>query len=481
MWNQTSTRFSQIVGEQPTSAVTIAGALSGLGSSRVSDYDLPELRIEGGRPECDARLAGNVVPTSIWSARHDGSIAFVDDLERNTADVQDDPNGGGWFDTIHPDDRQRTLASWSSALRTGRPFHDVHRARERSGRYERFLVDGVAIRDDEGRTVCWIGAKTAIGDPEVDCVEPRRGHAVFAGSGRLDRSSDSSRHGLDQAPQRSALSAQPIYVGPKTNAGRRIDAPADGRCGAALATVARTQLGDREKLPRSRVSGGRGRAHRFAEMPGPQVVTRSARQRAAGRSVGRPWNSSRAGAGLLALAVRGGPCEDRRQSTDSADVRAATTHRSPAKVAARTREPVHRRTYGGANKAHKPCESRRTDEDAFRGPISRQRRNVPARIPVEAAYNPGEGASPGPRAAPCGCRAQRRVSGATSFHDGIPALCGRISASLAPFTERQWRCDSLRPRTRPEFSTGRRSGPNLPCSSPGKRGRLRAFTAIYRA
>ena len=225
MWNQTSTRFSQIVGEQSTSAVTIAGALSGLGSSRVSDCDLPELRIEGGRPECDARLAGNVVPTSIWSARHDGSIAFVDDLERNTADVQDDPNGGGWFDTIHPDDRQRTLASWSSALRTGRPFHDVHRARERSGRYERFLVDGVAIRDDEGRTVCWIGAKTAIGEPEVDCVEPRRGHAVFAGSGRLDRASDSSRHSLDQARQRSALSAQPIYVGPKTNAGRRIDDP----------------------------------------------------------------------------------------------------------------------------------------------------------------------------------------------------------------------------------------------------------------
>ena len=95
MWYQASTRFSQIVGEQPTSAVTIAGALSGLGSSRVSDYDLPEMRIEGGRPECDARLAGNVVPTSIWSARHDGSIAFVDDLERKSADVQDDPNGGG--------------------------------------------------------------------------------------------------------------------------------------------------------------------------------------------------------------------------------------------------------------------------------------------------------------------------------------------------------------------------------------------------
>ena len=57
MWNQTSTRFSQIVGEQPTSVVTIAGALSGLGSSRLSDYALPELRIEGGRPECDARTS----------------------------------------------------------------------------------------------------------------------------------------------------------------------------------------------------------------------------------------------------------------------------------------------------------------------------------------------------------------------------------------------------------------------------------------
>ena len=227
MWNQTSARSSQIVGERPTrpSAVTIAVALSSLGSSRLSDYDPHELRIESGRPSCDARPAGNVDPTSIWSARHDGSIAFVDDLERNSAHAQDDPNGGEWFDTIHPDDRPRTLASWSSALRTGRPFHDVHRARERSGRYERFLVDGVAIRDEDGRTVCWIGAKTAIGDPDVDCVEPRRGHTALGGPGRLDRAPGLSRHGLDQASERSALSAQPICVGPKRNAGDRIGEP----------------------------------------------------------------------------------------------------------------------------------------------------------------------------------------------------------------------------------------------------------------
>ena len=67
MWNQTSTRFSQTEGERPTrpSPVTVAGALSSLGSSRPSDYDPGELRIESGRPSCAS--AGNVDPTSIWS------------------------------------------------------------------------------------------------------------------------------------------------------------------------------------------------------------------------------------------------------------------------------------------------------------------------------------------------------------------------------------------------------------------------------
>ena len=218
MWNQASAQLRhEQVRPVELSAVTMAGVLSDPGSPHISKRNPVEFRIEVDQLVRDARVTGNAATTSIWSARHDGSIAFIDDLERSSA--QDDPNRGEWFDTIHPEDRPRTLANWTSALRTGRPFHDVHRARERSGRYERFIVDGVAIRDEDGGAVCWIGVKTAVGYPEIDHARPLSSHAILAGSSGLDRAQEASRPALDQTFHRSALSARPICVPPKTAAG----------------------------------------------------------------------------------------------------------------------------------------------------------------------------------------------------------------------------------------------------------------------
>jgi AraC-like DNA-binding protein len=222
MWNQASAQLRhEHVMPVELSAVTMAGVLSDQGSPRISKRNPVEFLIEVDQLVRDAGVTANVATTSIWSARHDGSIAFVDDLERSSA--QDDPNRGEWFDTIHPEDRARTLANWTSALRTGRPFHDVHRARERSGGYERFIVDGVAIRDEGGGAVCWIGVKTAVGYPEIDHARPLSRHAILTGSSGLDRAQETSGPVPDQTSHRSALSARPICVPPKTAAGGMAD------------------------------------------------------------------------------------------------------------------------------------------------------------------------------------------------------------------------------------------------------------------
>jgi AraC-like DNA-binding protein len=215
MWNQASAQLRhEHVRSVELSAVTMVGVLSG--PPHLSKRDPREFRIEVDPLVHDARGAGTAATTSIWSARHDGSIAFIDDLERSSAHMQDAPNRGEWFDTIHPEDRPRTLANWASALRTGRPFHDIHRTRERSGRYERFIVDGVAIRDEDGGAVCWIGAKTAIGNPEIEQLRPLSSHAVLAQPSGPNRAQEASRPALDQTSHRSALSAQPIHDQRKT-------------------------------------------------------------------------------------------------------------------------------------------------------------------------------------------------------------------------------------------------------------------------
>jgi len=89
MWNQTSARHNQIVDERPVepSAVMMIGALSASVSSRASNRNPCELRIESDQPLRDARANVNGFTTSIWSARHDGSIAFIEDLDRRSRSV----------------------------------------------------------------------------------------------------------------------------------------------------------------------------------------------------------------------------------------------------------------------------------------------------------------------------------------------------------------------------------------------------------
>jgi AraC-like DNA-binding protein len=117
------------------------------------------------KPECRS-----LPPTSIWSAKSDGSSAYLGGRERHFGEAASGSNGAPWIDVIHPDDLARTKARWCAALQTGFPFRDVHRGSERTGRYDRFLVDGVPIRNDEGSIICWIGARTRLDDPEADAL-----------------------------------------------------------------------------------------------------------------------------------------------------------------------------------------------------------------------------------------------------------------------------------------------------------------------
>ena len=231
MSHPSSTRFSQKADGRAVAASTVKifGAPPRQNSSYPSNCDHRALQTKNNQGG-DARRSPNAIPTSIWSARHDGSTAFIGDRGSNFNDAQGDPSGAEWFHAVHPDDLPPTLARWSAALRTGQPFHDVHRARQRGGQYERFLVDGVAIRDEDGAILCWIGAKTAIGDPELDYAEPRRNDPDFVGPNNLERRPDESRLGVNQAAIRRASSVPSDCIGVGANLGRRRDdlSPAAG-------------------------------------------------------------------------------------------------------------------------------------------------------------------------------------------------------------------------------------------------------------
>ena len=65
-------------------------------------------------------------------------------------------------DAVHPDDLPRVLSAWRHSIESGEAFTDEHRQRRSDGVYRWFQVQGLPVRDAEGRIVRWCVLQTDI-------------------------------------------------------------------------------------------------------------------------------------------------------------------------------------------------------------------------------------------------------------------------------------------------------------------------------
>jgi two-component system, sensor histidine kinase and response regulator len=68
----------------------------------------------------------------------------------------------GWAAAIHPDDRERTAATWRENLEHQRSHQVEHRVRRADGEYRWFTTRAAAVWDSAGRVVNWFGTCTDI-------------------------------------------------------------------------------------------------------------------------------------------------------------------------------------------------------------------------------------------------------------------------------------------------------------------------------
>jgi PAS domain S-box-containing protein len=72
--------------------------------------------------------------------------------------------GGGWKKLIHPEDMERTLSSWQTAV-CGEDSYDVeYRLRRWDGEYHWFIARAKPIKDTAGKTTGWFGTSTDISE-----------------------------------------------------------------------------------------------------------------------------------------------------------------------------------------------------------------------------------------------------------------------------------------------------------------------------
>jgi PAS domain S-box-containing protein len=137
------------------------------------------------------------LPETVWMAEPTGRLVYVNGaLPRCTGLPLDKLLGRGFLSLIHPDDRARSLDSWSRSMKAGEPHQLEHRVRGREGRYRWHLVRGVPVKDDSGRVVRWVGLST-------DVHESRQAQA------ELQRRADFEQHlvGMVSHDLRSPLNA----------------------------------------------------------------------------------------------------------------------------------------------------------------------------------------------------------------------------------------------------------------------------------
>ncbi len=83
--------------------------------------------------------------------------------------------GKGWRQAVHPDDKLRTIGAWMQSLETEVDFQVEARIRRGSdGSYRWFWIRGLAVRDEQNKTLYWLGVCIDIDDYKLAMEELRK-------------------------------------------------------------------------------------------------------------------------------------------------------------------------------------------------------------------------------------------------------------------------------------------------------------------
>jgi PAS domain S-box-containing protein len=111
------------------------------------------------------RTLAEALPNLVWTDLPDGQCDWLSSQwGKYTGIPEHELLGLHWLETLHPDDREPTLACWKAACEDRGVYDVEYRIRRHDGEYRWFKTRGVPIRDNEGKIVYWFGTCTDIED-----------------------------------------------------------------------------------------------------------------------------------------------------------------------------------------------------------------------------------------------------------------------------------------------------------------------------
>lgn len=102
-------------------------------------------------------LADSASPL-FWMTELDSSCSWLNKrwIEYSGRELSEQV-GDGWIETIHPEDRDRTIETYSNAHKIQQPFEAPYRLRRHDGEYRWHTVNGTPRFDESGQFVGYVG------------------------------------------------------------------------------------------------------------------------------------------------------------------------------------------------------------------------------------------------------------------------------------------------------------------------------------
>jgi PAS domain S-box-containing protein len=129
---------------------------------------LQHLNIELARKNQELDAIVRTAPDIIFSRQADGARDYISDrFYEYTGAEAGSANGFGWLDSVHSDDKERSMAEWMHCVQSGDNYESEYRLRGRHGQYRWFRARAVPIRDFEGKILKWYGTCSDIHDSKL--------------------------------------------------------------------------------------------------------------------------------------------------------------------------------------------------------------------------------------------------------------------------------------------------------------------------
>ncbi|NGZ60978.1 MAG: hypothetical protein CV081_10820 [Nitrospira sp. LK265] len=130
------------------------------------NFDITERKEAEGKlrkNELRFRTMAEAVPSILFETDAVGLNTWMsEDWCRFTGQTPEQVARHGWFEALHPEDREANLSRWLRCMETGVPFESQQRLRRTDGSYSWVIACALPVRDEKGMICRWAGSVTNI-------------------------------------------------------------------------------------------------------------------------------------------------------------------------------------------------------------------------------------------------------------------------------------------------------------------------------